>query len=59
MQVSTSEVAASSQSRSPAKAFSIGMSVSTAGNRVITFSAVMSTRLRSKPALMSFFDLVE
>ena len=53
MVVSISAVAASSQFRSPAKDRSIGTNVSIAGNRVMTFSAVTSTRLRSKPVLMS------
>ena len=59
MHVSMSAVAASSQSRSPPKDWSMGMMLSTAGNKVITFSAVMSTRFRSNPALMSSLLRVE
>ena len=59
MLVSIWVVAASSQSRSPSKLVSMGMRVSTAGNRVITFSAVIFTRLRSNPADRSFLFRVE
>ena len=59
MLVSMSAVAAISQSSIPLKDFSMGKMLSTAGKRVITLSAVISERVRSKPAFRSFLVRVE
>ena len=59
MLVSRSEVAATSQFRSPVKDLSIGMIVSIAGIRLTTFSAVISLKLMSNPVLRSFLLRVE
>ena len=59
MFVSNAAVAATSQFSSPWKDFSRGMIVSIEGIRLMTLSAVMSSKLRLNPALRSFFDLLE
>ena len=57
--VSICAVHAISQFSRPLNDFSRGMSVSTEGMRSMTFSAVMSMRLRLNPVLRSFLVFVE
>ena len=59
IEVSIEAVAAISQSSSPLKAWSIGIMLSTAGKRLMTFSAVTLDRVKSKPAFRSSFVLPE